>query len=144
MDANESLSRCAKAIETLRQELSVIEESLDKSKNGDAAPDTFLMTKYQTKSQLLLEHIKQHTELLKLKSSTPSSSSSSSSSESFPSVTKSMPQIPSMSLEQDNNLGVEILIHNVSHSDLVLSLNNAGIFCPLSPPHFPSLSFPAL
>ena len=121
---DEALARSSNALDELHRELRQIEETLVSS-NGSEGLDTFNMTRYQSKSQLLLEQTKQHTELLRLKSQL---SSSSSSSKSFPSVAKSVLQVPSTMTEKENNLGVEILIHNVSHSDLVVALNNTGIF----------------
>ena len=133
MDTDEALTKCANAIEVLRIELQEIEESLSLqlSNDGNGCLDPFTKTKYELKSTLLIEQIKQHTELLKLKSPPSSSSSFSSSfsstSESFPSMTKSISQISSKAtVEHENNLGVEILVHNVSHSDLMVSLNNRG------------------
>ena len=129
MDTNEALTKCANAIEVLRRDLQEIEESLSlQSNDSSGSPDPFTKTKYELKSTLLIEQIKQHTELLKLKSPPSSSSSfsplSSSASESFSSVTKSIPS--KAIVEQENYLGVEILVHNVSHSDLMVSLNNRG------------------
>ena len=125
MDTDEALTRCMNSVEVLRKELSEIEESFLKSNHDGRSPDPFTMTRYQSKSQLLIEQTKQYTELLKLKS--PSTTSSSPpASESFPSVAKSISQMPSKTACEENNLEIEILVHNVSHSDLVVSVNNKG------------------